>query len=374
MIQARPNPSTPPDDGPPLNPLATAAHALLGSPGLLAVLRDDEFRAAYHLVNHAWENAGRLRDDNAELAFVTGMSIDQWTAARPRVMLVLRCTPLPEGWLSCPAVAEAYSAAKRQADDAARLLEAQRASGRRGAERRWKSASDPPRTGAAGMGSPWAPHRVPIGSPSAPAAEEARAPAQSPLLRCSPVLRDPSEQLHRETQVVRSPEANERQRPEVLALVGSDGARAIEDRIISDWCREEATKVLMAAFRGWLGDGLTTIPLQKVMACARECPDPALADWAVESARDGLARAQAKGETFNLFGWVVTLLGLRKGWHRSEPPLWVVERWSRRAQERRRLAKAEAAIEVRRVAAGTSMMFAQPVRATDTRAVGGRGA
>lgn len=115
----------------------------------------------------------------------------------------------------------------------------------------------------------------------------------------------------------------------------------------------------MGAFRTWLGEGLTTIPLAKVMACGRECQDPALADWAVESARDGLARAQAKGEAFNLFGWVVTVLGLRQGWRRSEPPLWVVERWSRRANERRRVARAEAAIEMRRVAAGTSA-YVQP--------------
>ncbi len=143
---------------------------------------------------------------------------------------------------------------------------------------------------------------------------------------------------------------------------------------MAEWCRAEATRVLMAAFRVWLGDGHTTIPLEKVMACGRECPDPALADWAVESATARLTTALAKGEAFNLFGWVVTVLGLRKGGRRSEPPLWVLERWRQRANMRRRLARAEAAIEVRRVAAGTSMVYAPPVRATDTRVAGGRGA
>jgi uncharacterized protein YdaU (DUF1376 family) len=309
-------------------PIFPASLEAFAADGMLEPLSPSELGSFYLLLRASWsqEPPCTLPDDGPRLAMVARLTLKEWEAAAPRLLLAFSARRGPSAdRLTLEAARKVYL---QLADQAARGRTQRVAA----AQARWggrRCGPDPARIRAACEPHPdrtAAPSLRPLHSP----------PALSPQ-RSSPEELNPSARAPGE---------------EVIAEL-SARARALGHQQLAAWRRSTALSLLQKAIGAWRVAGHTDCPIAKASELAdAESASPERVDYLVEEAGGRLAKEQPPGRRFNPVGFVIAGLGLseRTRGRPCDVPIWVRQRWDKAESDQASLIQAAAAVRARRLA------------------------
>lgn len=320
----------------PNQPEFPAAIEQLAPDGVLDSLSALELGAWYRLQRAAWAQPEpcTLPAEDSFLAMVARITVEEWEAARPRLLLALAAStdtappPAAAGGTGRLTLGYARRVYESLACRAVEVRRVKQAAGRAGAESRWRQAGDGSCQAAA--------KHVPSPAMAAPSLRSEFSESSAPTLR-------------RSNQSAKS-ERSEEGAPDVLATVGA-GARAILAEKARDWRRKKSLALLEEAIPRWGREGFTSCPVSKAWELVEhESASPDRVEHLVQSADAMIARFKAGGGSRrpNPVGLLISGLGL-SGARRDpvEVPLILAQRWASLESESVRAMESMAAIQAR---------------------------
>jgi len=318
----------------PNQPEFPAAIEQLAPDGVLDSLSALELGAWYRLQRAAWAQPEpcTLPAEDSFLAMVARITVEEWEAARPRLLLALAAstdTAPPHaaaggtGRLTLGYARRVYESLASRALEVRRVKQA---AGRAGAESRWRQGADGSCMAAA--------KHVPSPAIAAPSLRSESSLSSAPTLR-------------RSNQSAKSERSEE---SDVLATVGA-GARAILAEKTRDWRRKKSLALLEEAIPRWGREGFTSCPVSKAWELVEhESASPDRVEHLVQSADAMIARFKAggSGRRPNPVGLLISGLGL-SGARRTpvDVPLILAQRWASLEAESVRAMESLAAVQAR---------------------------
>lgn len=294
-----------------------------------------ETGALFRLVRFAWlqEPPCTLPDDDSSLAVVAGVTDDEWSRLRARLLMALAATHTapPSRGMAGGSTGRLLLGHARRAYDELAAMAAKTAADKRAAG--LASARARGGTGSTAVEQPLNRCLPPV--------------AAAPSLRSSS-LHSPT--LHRSSGgAIQSAPPERSSDEDVIAVVG-ERARAILASKAAAWNREQSLRMLQKAISRWRADGLTTCPVLKAgeLANSRHA-EPARVESLIEEADGLVERERAKGGRCNPVGFVMHGLGeSEKSRGRPSPiPLFVSERWAKLQAGTLQMLEAQAALSAR---------------------------
>ncbi len=313
-----------------------------------------EVGALYRLVRFAWRQDPpcSLPGEDSSLAMVAGVTDEEWSRLRPRILLALAVTqtaPPTHGPAGGSTGRVSLGHTRRIYDDlaarAAKNAADKRAAGLASARSRGSTCS----TGAEQV----------LNRCSAPV-------AAAPSLRSSSLsIPAPTLQRSSHQSAIQSAQSERSSGEDVIAVLG-EGARAILAEKVSAWRREQSLRLLQEAIAKWRAAGLTTCPVSKSSEIAAgEHSDPARVEYLIGEADAMIAQEQARGRRCNPVGLVIAGVGLsekRRG-RPADVPMFVSERWAKLQASTLQLLEAQAALSAKLARARTAIQAADKVTA-----------